>query len=161
MRNATSCVYETGLSFSPAMAPHPISPDIVLFSPAPANGLRETILVVDDEPAVRMVLKIVLEKSGFQVIVASDGAEALETFERMREQIRVIITDMAMPGMNGLDLIRFIREFDEAVDIVATTGMTTPDQMQAIRDAGVRHVLSKPCGSRKMLDLIRDLFSKQ
>jgi len=128
--------------------------------PAPTNPDREIILVVDDEPAVLKIMKIVLEKSGFQVVLAGNGAEALEIFGQMRDQIRILITDMAMPGMNGLDLIRAIRELNPAVDIVATTGMTTPDQMQAINDAGVRHVLSKPCGSHQLIELIRKLFSK-
>jgi CheY-like chemotaxis protein len=124
------------------------------------NRDRDIILVVDDEPSVLKVMRIALEKSGFRVVVAENGAEALEKFKQMRDQIRVLITDMAMPGMNGLDLIRSIRNLNPAVDIVATTGMTTSDQMQAIRDGGVRHVLSKPCGSRQLIELIRELFSK-
>jgi CheY-like chemotaxis protein len=128
--------------------------------PAPTNPDREIILIVDDEPAVLKVMKIVLEKSGFQVVLAGNGAEALEIFEQMRDQIRILITDMAMPGMNGLDLIRAIRNLNPAVHIVATTGMTTPDQMQAISDAGVSHVLSKPCSSHQLIELIRKLFSK-
>ena len=67
---------------------------------------------------------------------------------------------MAMPGMNGLDLIRTIRELNDTVEIVATTGMTTMDQMQAIREAGVIHVLSKPCGSRQLLEMVRKFFPK-
>jgi len=125
----------------------------------PAHRDQKVILVVDDEPSVLTVLKIALEKSGFRVVVAGNGAEALAKFEAMQDQIRVVITDMAMPGMNGLDLIRSIRKFGTAVDIVATTGMTTPDQMKAIREADVKHVLNKPCGSHQMLELIRNLFS--
>lgn len=121
---------------------------------------RETILLVDDEPTVLAVLKIALEKSGFRVVVASNGAEALAKFEAMQDQIRVVITDVAMPGMNGLDLICSLRKFVPAVDIVATTGMTTQSQMKAIREAGASHILSKPCGSRQMIELIRNLFSK-
>jgi CheY-like chemotaxis protein len=136
------------------------APEMEMPKPAPTNPDREIILVVDDEPAVLKIMKIVLEKSGFQVVLAGNGAEALEIFGQMRDQIRILITDMAMPGMNGLDLIRAIRELNPAVDIVATTGMTTPDQMQAINDAGVRHVLSKPCGSHQLIELIRKLFSK-
>ena len=128
-------------------------------NPVGTNGIKEIILVVDDEPAILAVMKIALVKSGFQVLVANNGAEALETFELMRGQIKVLITDMAMPGMNGLELIRLIREFNDSVEIVATTGMTTMDQMQAIRDADVQHVLSKPCGSRQLIALVRNLFS--
>ena len=128
-------------------------------NPAGTNGIKEIILVVDDEPAILAVMKIALVKSGFQVLVANNGAEALEKFELMRGQIKVLITDMAMPGMNGLELIRLIREFNDSVEIVATTGMTTMDQMQAIRDADVQHVLSKPCGSRQLIALVRNLFS--
>ena len=126
----------------------------------PAHRDQKVLLVVDDEPSVLTVMKLALEKSGFRVVVADNGAEALAKFEAMQDQIRVVITDMAMPGMNGLDLIRSIRKFGTAVDIVATTGMTTPDQMKAIREADVKHVLNKPCGSHQMLELVRNLFSK-
>jgi CheY-like chemotaxis protein len=125
----------------------------------PAHRDRGAILVVDDEPSVLTLLKITLEKSGFRVVVASNGAEALAKFEAMQDQIRVVITDIAMPGMSGLDLIPSIRKFDTAVDIIATTGMATPDQMKEIREAGVRHVLNKPLGPRLILELIRNLFS--
>jgi len=64
-----------------------------------------------------------------------------------------------MPGMNGLDLIRAIRNCDADVVIVATTGMTTPEQIKEIREAGVRHVLSKPCRPRELTELVRSLFS--
>jgi hypothetical protein len=149
-----------GTSVSVSQNPPENAPEMEMPKPAPTNPDREIILIVDDEPAVLKVMKIALEKSGFQVVLAGNGAEALERFEQMRDEVRVLITDMAMPGMNGLDLILSIRKLNPAVDIVATTGMTTPEQMQAIGDAGVRHVLSKPCGSHQLIELVRKLFSQ-
>jgi two-component system, cell cycle sensor histidine kinase and response regulator CckA len=120
---------------------------------------RGSILVVDDEPTVLNVLIMALEKSGFCVIAANNGTEALAKFATMKDKIRVVITYMAMPGMNGLDLIHSIQKFGTEVDFVLTSGLTTPDQMTGVRDAGVRHVLSKPYGLRQILELMRDLYS--
>ena len=167
MKNAMRRVDEVGLTFTQTNhSPPPTASgsDVVFFplpvQPADNMTRREMILVVDDEPAILAVMRIALEKSGFQVVVAGNGAEALAKFEVMHDKIRVLITDMAMPGMNGLDLIRTIRELNDTVEIVATTGMTTMDQMQAIREAGVIHVLSKPCGSRQLLEMVRKFFPK-
>lgn len=159
MCTVKSCARETGLPCNPAAEAGRPSSSLLLHDSDLSGGDRDAVLVVDDEPSVLTVLKISLEKSGFRVIVAGSGAEALAKFEALQDQIRVVITDMAMPGMNGLDLIRSIRKFDTAVELVATTGMTTPDQMRAIREAGVRHVINKPCSSRHMIELIRNLFS--
>lgn len=115
------------------------------------------ILLVDDEPAVLMVLKIALEKSGYRVIEARNGVEALEKFHAHRSEIHIIITDIAMPGMSGLDLIQAIREEDTNTPIIATTGMNTPSQMEAIRAQGANRILSKPCGSRILLDTLKSL----
>ncbi len=145
-----SCEQEDGVHLSPATA---VSSSPVL----PSD--REIVLVVDDEPAVLSVMRLVLMKSGFQVVAADSAAKALEIFETMRSRIRVVITDMAMPGMSGLDLILVIRKCDADVVIVATTGMTSPEQMKEIREAGVQHVLSKPCSSRTMSEFVRNLFS--
>lgn len=175
MRTAISSEREAQLPFLPdtgAVCPPPAAslsrqdPTLPRGRCAPDIGglgavhRRETILLVDDEQTVLTFLKMVLEKSGFHVVAASSGAEALAIFEVMQDQIQVVITDMAMPGMNGLDLICSLRKFVPAVDIVATTGMTTQDQMKAIREAGVSHVLSKPFSSRQMIEIIRNLFSK-
>ena len=70
--------------------------------PAPAG--RQTLLVVEDEPAIRELACEVLESEGFDVLAAADGREALETARRHADRIRVVITDVVMPRMGGIEL---------------------------------------------------------
>ncbi len=116
-----------------------------------------TVLLADDEPAVLTVLKIALEKSGYRVIEARNGGEAVEKFQQFREEIHLMITDIAMPGMSGIELIQKVREMGGTLPIIATTGMNTPAQMESIKAVGANKILTKPCGSRVLLDAIRSL----
>lgn len=120
---------------------------------------KSTLLLVDDEPAVLMVLKIALEKSGYRVLEARSGEEALEKYKDAPKAIDLVITDVAMPNMNGLELVKAIREIRPEQKCLVATGMPTPAQIEAIRAVGVREVLSKPCGSRVILETISRMLS--
>ena len=72
----------------------------------PPRGQGELILVVDDEAAVREVMQRTLEKHGYRVLTAAEGAEALALFAQHRAEIKAVITDMMMPGMDGPTLVR-------------------------------------------------------
>ena len=63
-----------------------------------------TILVVDDDCAVRTLMRIVLERAGYSVLVAADGEEGLHVFRQYHDRIALLLTDVMMPRMNGFDL---------------------------------------------------------
>ena len=67
----------------------------------------KSVLIVEDEPAIRDALKLIVEQEGYQVYTAGNGKEALQIASR--EPPDLIVTDLAMPGMNGLDLARAVR----------------------------------------------------
>lgn len=85
---------------------------------------RERILVVDDEREVREVLRDFLETKGYVVSVASTGEEALTAVQQ--HQPCLILLDLMMPGMNGLETIQRIREIDRAVGIIMVTAVADP-----------------------------------
>jgi PAS domain S-box-containing protein len=105
-----------------------------------AGGAGELILIVDDEAAIRAVARQTLESHGYRTLVAADGAEALAIFKET-PGIAAVVTDMSMPVMNGLALIRSLRELDSEVRIIATSGMM---EEGAVRHAGVAHFIQKP-----------------
>jgi two-component system cell cycle sensor histidine kinase/response regulator CckA len=76
------------------------------------------ILVVDDEPMVRRFIRMLLEQSGFAVLDAGDGNEALTLFQAHRETISLVLTDVLMPEMNGPMLVDHIRHIDPDVPIL-------------------------------------------
>ncbi|EDM72844.1 ATP-binding region, ATPase-like protein [Roseobacter sp. AzwK-3b] len=103
-----------------------------------------SILVVDDDETNRMVVRVLLERRGYQVLEASSGSEALELFAA--HSFKLILMDLAMPGMDGLETTQYIRRHDKGayVSVAALTANTTLSDQEKCHDAGMNAVLSKP-----------------
>ncbi|MGA2601351.1 MAG: response regulator transcription factor, partial [Bryobacteraceae bacterium] len=110
------------------------------------------ILVVDDEPQIRRVMRTLLTSHGYIVTDARSGDEALE---RLRDdKPDLILLDMNMPGMSGLEACRAIRSGSEAAIIMLTVRNTEPDKVDAL-DAGADDYITKPFHTRELLARIR------
>src|SRR4051812_30630123 len=98
-----------------------------------------TILLVDDDPAVRGMAASMLEMHGYTVIEAENGQEGWESFRQHHEQVRLILSDVVMPQMSGTDLIQRIRNIDPSMPVMLMTGYSSGvDLPEAVP------VLSKP-----------------
>lgn len=97
--------------------------------PAPRRGNGELILVVDDEERIRDVTRRMLERFGYRVLLASDGAEAVAVFKSHHQQIAAVVTDMMMPVMDGADTIRALRSLSPTVRIVSVSGLASGDRL--------------------------------
>lgn len=116
------------------------------------------ILVVDDEPAIRDILSSFFEEFGYEVQTARDGREALSILER--EPIQVMLLDLNMPGMNGLDLCRAIRPSQPRARIFALTGFHRHFTPDSARQAGFDGYLTKPADLHQILEMVRTAFSQ-
>lgn len=85
-----------------------------------------TILVVDDDSAIRTLMRVVLERAGYSVLVAADGEEGLHIFRQHQDNIALLLTDVGMPRMNGFDLADHVLEPGSQIPVVFTSG-TMPD----------------------------------
>ncbi len=90
-------------------------------------GGRETILLVEDDPAVRRAAVRALEKQGYTVIVASDGAEALDLFERYADRVDLVLSDVVMPRMGGRSLYEALKKNDRVPCFMFTSGYTSDE----------------------------------
>ncbi len=90
---------------------------------ATLRGRGESVLVVDDEPAIRQVTRQTLEAAGYVVLEAADGSEALSTFLLERDRIDLILTDMMMPVMDGSRLIRVLHRLAPQVPVIGASGL--------------------------------------
>jgi CheY-like chemotaxis protein len=118
--------------------------------------MSSKILVVDDEPDIRDILCSFFQEFGYEVTAAPGAQEALSILEQ--EPILVMLLDLNMPGMNGLDLCRAIRPRLPQARIYALTGfhrLFTPD---SARQAGFDGFLTKPADLHQLLDLVRKAF---
>jgi PAS domain S-box-containing protein len=107
-------------SLETAVAPQ--SPSTHADSPAGRNRL---IMVIDDENFILAAAKATLEDAGYRVVTAGEGAEALETFRQHQGEIKAIVVDMMMPGMDGAATMRSLREIDPQVCLIASSGLRT------------------------------------
>jgi len=101
-----------------------------------------TILVVDDEPTLRDLLAQFFTLRGYRVRVAQDGPEALALVEQ--EQPQMVLLDMYMPGMNGLEVLRALRAKPYTGGVIALTASQDATLLQEVLDLGVVDALPKP-----------------
>ncbi len=101
-----------------------------------------TILIVDDEKSMRDFLKILLVKEGYEVIVAGDGEQALAALDKNR--IDLVVSDIRMPGISGLELLAKIKDESEDIPVIMITAFASPnDAVQAMKN-GAYDYISKP-----------------
>jgi PAS domain S-box-containing protein len=115
------------------------------------RGAGELILVVDDEEPVLRMTTLVLESFGYRVLAASGGAEAMAMFQAHRGEIKVVFTDMTMPGMDGASLIRKVRALDPRARIIAASGLGATEAAHVV---GVSRFLAKPYTADTMLKAV-------
>ena len=110
------------------------------------------ILVVDDEPQITRVLRTSLQSNGHEVTVAHDGTEALAQF--LKAQPELVITDLAMPGMNGIELTREIRARSQ-VPVIVLSVRNQDAQKVAALDEGADDYITKPFSIQELLARVR------
>jgi len=126
----------------------------------PGNG---RVMILDDEDNVRKVLRLALTKAGYDVVEARHGGEGIETIGSDDNMLMmdVILTDIRMPKINGLEAIAFFQEQYPSVPIIVVTGY--PDQQMAtdLLSHGVFDYLVKPVDSAKLLKTVAAAMDKK
>jgi two-component system cell cycle sensor histidine kinase/response regulator CckA len=120
------------------------------------SGSGEVILVVDDEAAVRDLIKSTLEKFGYEVITASDGAEGLAAYVQARDKISVVLTDMMMPHMEGQAMIRALRKISPNAQVIALSGHFDEAKIADLFATGPIKMLEKPFAAEDLLNLVAE-----
>jgi len=110
------------------------------------------VLIVDDDPQIRRALSINLRTRGYQVDLAQDGEQAREL--AARHHPNVVILDLTLPGMHGVDLIRALRGWSEVPIIVLSVHEVEVDKVTAL-DAGADDYVTKPFGMNELLARLR------
>jgi CheY-like chemotaxis protein len=119
---------------------------------------KRTILIVDDEAHVIRVLRLMLERSGYTVVSASDGKEALEKMAGRRPD--AMVSDIQMAGMDGRELCRTVRARypDEPFLILVMTSMTASDERDWVRQLANIEFLEKPLSPRQLVARLATSF---
>jgi PAS domain S-box-containing protein len=123
-------------------------------------GQGELLLLVDDERSIRNTASAILQKHGYQVVVAADGFEAITIFAARMREVDAVITDITMPLMDGITLIRTLRNINPAVTVLASTGQNDDKRKKELSDLSVPACLTKPYSKRSLLTAVGNLLDR-
>ena len=131
-----------------------------MFSGRKSEGL---VLVVDDEPDVRKVVRMTLEKSGYTVLEAEDGEKAIAEMNKDENSLllSLIITDIRMPNMNGIDVINYYRKEWPSVPLIVLTGFPDMDMATSMLQHGIADYLVKPVEAEKLRASVSKALEKR
>ncbi|QVL30382.1 PAS domain S-box protein [Telmatocola sphagniphila] len=126
---------------------------------AAQKGNGECVLVVDDEPAILMTTQAILESNGYIVRTASGGEEALAIFRKYPKEIRVVVMDMMMPGMDGPTTMQKLHELDRDLKFIATSGLRPTTRAASIISSEAKAFLQKPYSDEQLLQALNDILA--
>ena len=119
--------------------------------------MAKTIMTVDDSASVRQMVGFTLRSAGYEVIEAADGVDALG---RLRGAVHLIVTDLNMPRMDGIELIRRVRALEhyKYVPVLMLTTESQPAQKQAGKAAGATGWIVKPFSAEQLLGVLKKVL---
>ena len=118
-------------------------------------------MVVDDEVFIARVTSMVLEKNDYKTFTAANGNEALALFNEHKKEIKIVLSDVMMPGMDGVELTRALKAIDPQVKIIASTGQATDTRQVELRSLGVDVILRKPYDAQRLLSVLHEVLHSE
>jgi PAS domain S-box-containing protein len=122
------------------------------------RGNGEMVLVIDDEPSIRRIIRRTLKTFGYRVVTANDGPKGVSIYTQRQAEIAAVITDMMMPKMGGIATIGALLRLNAKAKAIVVTGFVTDAQKQAAMAAGAAEFLAKPFSIEKLLGTLRTVL---
>ncbi len=124
-------------------------PEVYAAEKVPENG---RILIIEDEEQNREIFSEALSVVGHEVICVERGMEGIERFER--EEFDVVITDLSMPGLSGIEVANSLKKIDPSVPIILLSGWAVHEDETRLKSEGIDYILSKPCPLEKLQEAV-------
>jgi DNA-binding NtrC family response regulator len=114
---------------------------------------------VDDEEILRVVARAALEQAGYAVLEAEDAVSAMAVFQRERERIAAVVTDVKMPGRSGVDMLADLRKLDPNVRVILCSGSLAEGTKADLPRLGAKAYLPKPYSARELVEIVYQVLS--
>jgi DNA-binding NtrC family response regulator len=124
-------------------------------------GGTETLLVVEDEEMLMMTLQMVLVDKGYNVLSARDGLAAVNIYKERKNDIALVLTDLGLPKITGMEECAEIQKLNPAVRIIVATGFLDPEMKSEFLKAKIQHFLYKPYDLKKVLKEVREVLDEK
>ncbi len=121
-------------------------------------GGTESILFVEDEEALIEMVRLLLESKGYTVFTAKDGIDAIKVYEEHEREIKLVLTDMGLPGMIGIELFKELREINPNISVIMASGFFEPDVKSELFKAGAKGFIQKPYSPDELLKKMREVL---
>ena len=144
--------------YLPAHPAAPVIEDVAAGQNRLSHGQGELILVVDDEESIRLAARRILERYGYRVLLATNGAEAVSLYAQHGQAIAVVLTDMAMPVMDGPATIIALELMNPSVKIIGSSGHASKEGVAKAVGAGVKHFIPKPYTAERLLKVVEQVL---
>ncbi len=130
-----------------------------LRAPSEPCQARGAVLVVDDDAEVRELARLTLEDVGVEVVLASNGQDALDMFSHMRDQIDLVLLDLTMPGVDSATTLRELRAIKPDIRVVLSSGYLAGDAIERMGETGVDGFLQKPWRPSSLVEKLSSLMT--
>jgi nitrogen-specific signal transduction histidine kinase/CheY-like chemotaxis protein len=152
-----------GTTFEIHLPSAPVAAEQSNMAPAelPPRGRDQLILVVDDEPNIRCMVRTILVRRGYRVLTACDGREAAAMVDAHASELKLVITDIDMPVMDGINLIRLLRPRYPALKVIVSTGIQStlrPGRDDDLKNLGVETVMQKPYSAEEIFRAVHGMI---
>jgi CheY-like chemotaxis protein len=128
-------------------------------APDMPRGGEETILLADDEPMIRQLGRTILERYGYHVLLADDGLEAVQLYEREKQRIALVILDLTMPRLSGHDALQHLLQIEPAVKVLLASGYSAEHLDQSYHEHAMGF-LSKPFRPEQLARVVREVLDR-
>ena len=125
------------------------------------KGQKETILVVEDNESVRNLIHKKLSKLDYRVLTAINGKDALSIFKDNQNDIKLVITDLVMPEMGGIELSKMVKATNPSVKIIALSGYSVDFKEEDLRKSGIEECMQKPFQNQKFIEVVSRVLKRE
>ena len=120
----------------------------------------EMVLLVDDDEVILEVGKELLEGMGYRVLTAKDGKEAVEVYEKARDEIDIVVLDMVMPNMGGGEAYDRMKEINQDIKVLLSSGFSIDGEATEILERGCNGFIQKPFNMEELSAKTREILDK-
>ncbi|MFW5698511.1 MAG: response regulator, partial [Planctomycetota bacterium] len=139
----------------PACAQGVTGPEVEPAAAAPGSGC---VLVIEDEPIIRLILERMLGRLGYEVHLAENGEAGVKEFTARQAAVSAVLLDVVMPGMGGLETFRRLRQIDPAVAVIVSSGFSTEGETRQMLDEGAVGYIQKPYQLDDLAEALRKVL---
>jgi DNA-binding response OmpR family regulator len=122
---------------------------------------KETVLVIDDDDMVADICREILQRSGYDVVIARSGKEAIDVFKENQNGIDMVILDMILPDMSGRDIYDRLKIVNPDLNVLFVSGYDLDAQMEDIMECGGDGFIQKPFNMDTLLEKTREILASQ